>query len=68
MPSRAPNPTGLPLNPAQVKLIPPKEQSEMFGRYREPACQEDESDSYSSDGEGECDNQVLRESIRRSRP
>jgi len=50
----------------QVKLIPGKEQSEMYGRYREPPAWEDGEESDASDM-SECDNEVLRESIRRSK-
>jgi hypothetical protein len=50
----------------QVKLIPAKEQSEMYGRYREPPAWEDGEESDADSDMSECDNEVLRESIRRA--
>eukprot|EP00962_Isochrysis_galbana_P028994 scaffold9223_cov118-Isochrysis_galbana.AAC.1 len=49
----------------QVKLIPSKEHSEMYGKYREPSDDIDDTDEDDSDL-SDCDNEVLRESLRRA--
>lgn len=53
----------------QVKLIPSKEHSEMYGKYREPSWEDGEdSDDADDDSDlSDCENEVLRESLRRAR-
>lgn len=51
----------------QVKLIPPKEQTEMFGRYREPDYDDLESEDDDNELDSDEDNEVLRQSLQRAR-
>lgn len=50
----------------QVKLIPSKEHSEMYGKYREPVEPDDNDDTEDDSELSDCENEVLRESIRRA--